>query len=157
MLSVALLASSGYLSTPRNGTNVIITQVGSSRVASYEHSADLPSLPHGIRTLSYGISTAPDADGKYSGYDGVIKIGGVWSLTPGSSFCARSESDSNPLPRPSHFIIFGARSQRTSHRSSAHAFYSPARAPCKPQTATRSRCAAASRCLWTMSTQSVWA
>ena len=107
MLSVALLASSGYLSTPRNGTNVIITQVGSSRVASYEHSADLPSLPQGIRTLSYGISTTPDADGKYSGYDGVIKIGGVWSLTPGSSFCARSESDSKPL-RPSHFIIFGA-------------------------------------------------
>ena len=104
MLSVALLASSGYLSTPRNGTNVIITQVGSSRVASYEHSADLPSLPQGIRTLSYGISTTPDADGKYSGYDGVIKIGGVWSLTPGSSFCARSESDSNPL-RPSHFIF----------------------------------------------------
>ena len=140
MLSVALLASSGYLSTPRNGTNVIITQVGSSRVASYEHSADLPSLPQGIRTLSYGISTTPDADGKYSGYDGVIKIGGVWSLTPGSSFCARSESDSKPL-RPSHFIIFWARSQRTSHRSSAHAFYS-ARAPVKLQTAT-ARCAAA--------------
>ena len=49
-------------------------------------SAGRADLPEGIRSSSYGVPLTPDNDGKYAGFDGVIKLGGVWSLTPGTSW-----------------------------------------------------------------------
>ena len=73
----------------RNGTNVVVS--GASNDVSYEYYADLPDLPEGIRSSSYGVPLTPDNDGKYAGFDGVIKLGGVWSLTPGTSWYGYSQ------------------------------------------------------------------